>query len=70
MVAPEIKLMSMEERIDAACIDAANSAINRAEQTGTRIVISRDGKVVYLSPAEARQELQRNIESNQSKKKN
>jgi hypothetical protein len=49
-------LMSMDEKVAAACRDAGRQAIEVAERTGTSIVIWRDGKIVHLTAAEARAE--------------
>lgn len=46
--------LSDEEKVASACLDAGEQAILRAEQTGTPVVIWRDGKVIHLSAAEAR----------------
>jgi len=53
---PVNNLMSMDEKIAAACRDAGRQAIEVAERTGTSIVIWRDGKIVHLTAAEARAE--------------
>ena len=62
MIDRQTASLPMEERIRAACSDAAQAAIDRARRTDTRIVISRDGEVVYLTPAEAQEELNRKRE--------
>lgn len=48
--------LSADEKIVAACNGAGEQAILRAEQTGTHVVIWRDGKVVHLTAAEARRQ--------------
>jgi len=48
--------MTMDEKVAAACRDAGRQAIEVAERTGTSIVIWRDGKIVHLTAAEARDE--------------
>jgi hypothetical protein len=53
---PVNSLMSMDEKVAAACRDAGLQAIEVAERTGTLIVIWRDGKIVHLTAAEARAE--------------
>jgi hypothetical protein len=53
---PENNLMTMDEKVAAACRDAGRQAIEVAERTGTSIVIGRDGKIVHLTAAEARGE--------------
>jgi len=35
--------LSMDEKVDAACRDAGHQVIELAEQTGTEVVIWRDG---------------------------
>ena len=53
---PEKNLMTMDEKVAAACRDAGRQAIEVAGRTGTSIVIWRDGKIVHLTAAEARDE--------------
>jgi len=52
----------MDEKVAAACRDAGLQAIEVAERTGTTVVIWRDGKIVHLTPAEARGEFNRKKE--------
>jgi len=52
----------MDEKIAAACRDAAEQAIDRAERTGTHVIVWRDGQIVRLTAAEARADLERNKE--------
>ena len=46
--------LTADERIAAACRDSGEQVILRAEQTGTPVVVWRDGKVVHLTAAEVR----------------
>ena len=58
----ENNLQAMDEKIAAACRDAAEQAIDRAERTGTHVIVWRDGQIVRLTAAEARADLERNKE--------
>jgi hypothetical protein len=58
----------MTEKILAAARDASEAAIRRAEQTGTRIILWRDGQIVYLSAAQARAEFEANLKSAESER--
>ena len=49
--------LSMDERIAAACRDAGEQVIERAEHMGTDVVVWQEGKIVRLSAAEARARL-------------
>lgn len=57
MIRSDTDSLSMDEKIAAACRDAAEQAITRAERTGTNVIVWRDGQVVRLTAAEARAEL-------------
>jgi hypothetical protein len=46
--------LSVDEKVASACRDAGEQVILRAEQTGTPVIIWRDGKVVHLSANEVR----------------
>lgn len=48
---------SMDEKIAAACRDVGEQVIDRAERTGTDVVVWQDGEIVRLSVAEARAKL-------------
>ena len=63
MIHPDPKSLPMDEKIAAAGRDAADAAIRRAEQTGTRIIIWRDGQIVYLTAAQARAEFEEHLKS-------
>lgn len=54
--------LSMGEKVAAACRDAGEQVIERAERTGTEVVVWRDGKIVSLSAAAARSELEQKQE--------
>ena len=55
--------LTMTEKITAALRDAAKQAVERAELTGTNVIVWRDGKVVRLTAAEAKAELNLHDES-------
>jgi len=48
--------LSLDEKVAAACHDAGEQAVQRAERTGTKVIVWRDGKIVRLSATEARSE--------------
>ncbi|QDS93879.1 hypothetical protein FF011L_26550 [Roseimaritima multifibrata] len=62
MIRPNHKIdqLSVDEKIAAACHDAGEQAVLRAERTGTDVIVWRDGKIVRLSASEARAELSQN----------
>ena len=62
MIRPDTESLSMDDKIAAACRDAAEQAIARAERTGTNVIVWRDGQVVRLTAAEARAELENSRE--------
>ena len=51
--------LSNDERVASVCRDVGEQVILRAEQTGTPVVIWRNGKIVHLSAAEARDDWNR-----------
>lgn len=53
----ENKIRSIDDKIAAACRDAGEQVIERAERTGTDVVVWQDGEIVRLSAAEARAKL-------------
>lgn len=55
MIRNNLNKLSDAEKIEAACKDAGQLAIEKAEQTGTLVVIWRDGQVVELTVSEARE---------------
>ena len=55
MIRNNLDKLSDAEKIEAACQDAGQLAIEKAEQTGTLVVIWRDGQVVELTVSEARE---------------
>ena len=57
---PDSELLSMDEKIAAACRNAAEQAISRAENTGTHVIVWRDGQILRLTAADARAELEKN----------
>ena len=57
MIHPESSQYSMDQRIAAASRDVARQVIERAERTGTHIIIWRDGQVVRQTASQARTEL-------------
>lgn len=57
--------LTADEKVALACRDAGEQAILRAEQTGTPVIIWREGIVVHLSAAEARAEWDRKKERTQ-----
>lgn len=59
MIRSDSKSLSMDEKIAAAARDAAQQAVERAERTGTNVIVWRDGKIVRLTGAEAKAELNR-----------
>jgi hypothetical protein len=59
---------SVAELADAAFREATESAIERAEQTGTRVIVCEDGKIKRLKPAEARALLKKNTARRARKK--
>ena len=59
MIRSDADSLSMDEKIAAASRDAAQQAVERAERTGTNVIVWRDGKVVRLTAAEAKAELNR-----------
>ena len=54
---PRIQNMTLPERVEAACFDAAQIVIDRARATGTRIIESRNGEVVFVCPDDAQAQL-------------
>ena len=59
MIRSDSDSLSMDEKIAAASRDAAHQAIERAERTGTNVILWRDGKIVRLTAQEAQAELNR-----------
>jgi hypothetical protein len=53
----ESHALSMDEKVAAACRDAGKQVIEIAERTNTAVIVWREGKIVRLSAAEARAEL-------------
>jgi hypothetical protein len=53
----ENNIQSIDDKIAAACRDAGEQVIERAERTGTDVVVWQDGEIVRLSAAEARAKL-------------
>ena len=60
MIRPDSELLSMHGKIAAACRDAAEQAISRAGNTGTHVIVWRDGQTLRLTAADARAELEKN----------
>ncbi|TVS15389.1 MAG: hypothetical protein EA424_16240 [Planctomycetaceae bacterium] len=58
MIRLDTESLSMDDKIAAACRDAAEQAIARAERSGTNVIVWRDGQVVRLTAAEAKAELE------------
>jgi hypothetical protein len=46
---PDIRNMTMTEKIDAACKQAAAKVIERARQTGTPVILWENGRMVKRS---------------------
>ncbi|MFN5918775.1 MAG: hypothetical protein ACK48K_18615 [Planctomycetota bacterium] len=61
--APDSWIAKANLAFEAAC----RKVIDRARQSGTEIVIWRDGQIVELSPEEATAELEANLAKRESK---
>jgi hypothetical protein len=46
---PDAKNMTMTEKVDAACKQAAAKVIERARQTGTPVILWENGRIVKRS---------------------
>ena len=60
--APDSWIAKANLAFEAAC----RKVIDRARQSGTEIVIWRDGQIVELSPEEATAELEANVANRES----
>jgi hypothetical protein len=61
-IAPDSLIAKADMAFEAAC----RKVIDRARQSGTEIVIWRDGQIVELSPEEATAELEANLAKRKS----
>jgi hypothetical protein len=59
-------LDSLIDKADMAFEAACRKVIDRARQSGTEIVIWRDGQIVEMSPEEASAELEANLAKRKS----